>query len=92
MYPNGLDPAPIAVAADKRRTWVARVRPRQATPGAPRQLEVGELVPEGGFIPRHTVPTGDSPSEVGLAIDGRGALWVSWLDSSGSWIERFSCR
>jgi hypothetical protein len=92
MYPNGLDPAPIAAAPGNGRTWVARVRPREAVPGAARDLEVGELAPEGGFIPRHTVPTGDSPSDVGLALDSRGALWISWLDASGSWVERLICR
>ena len=92
MYPNGLDPASVAAAPGDGRTWVARVRPRDATPGASRDLELGELAPEGGFVPRQLIPTGDSPSEVGLALDRRGALWVSWLDATGSWLERLACR
>jgi hypothetical protein len=92
MYPNGLDPAPIAAAQASGRTWVARVRPREASPGAPRDLELGEVTPEGTFIPRYVVPTADSPSDVSLTLDPRGALWVGWLDSSGSWLERFACR
>ncbi len=92
MYPNGLDPSPIAAAPGSGRTWVARVRPREPTPGASRDLELGEVTPEGGFLSRYLVPTADSPSDVSLALDPRGALWVSWLDSSGSWLERFVCR
>jgi hypothetical protein len=91
MYPNGLDPAPVAAAPGNGRTWVARVRPRAAA-GTLRDLELGEVDAEGGFVPRDIVPTADSPSDVSLAIDGRGALWIAWLDSSGSWLERFACR
>ncbi len=36
MYPNGLDPAPIAVATRPRGPWVARVRPRAASLARPR--------------------------------------------------------
>ncbi len=91
MYPNGLDPAAIAVAPDNGRLWVARVRPRDAAPSAARDLELGEVT-GGGFVPHQVVATADSPSEIGLTTDSRGALWVSWLDASGSWLERLACR
>lgn len=92
MYPNGLDPAAIAAAMGNGRSWVARVRPRDAAPGAARDLELGDVTPEGLFTPRQVVATADSPGEIGLALDARGALWVSWLDASGSWIERWTCH
>jgi hypothetical protein len=91
VYPNGLDPAPIAAAEDARATWVARVLPESAVPGARRVLELGRIDAQGTFAPRDRVPTTGSPTDVVLAIDARGALWIAWLDSAGAWIERLSC-
>jgi hypothetical protein len=90
-YPNGLDPAPVAAAFARGRTWVARVRPKTFEPTSPRELELGELREGGAFVPHDVVPTTGSPSDVGLAADARGALWIAWLDSSGSWLERVVC-
>ena len=95
MYPNGLDPAPVAAvsAATPSRTWVARVRPRVADPASDRVLEIGEATPEGAFVVRHAVAgTSGAPRDVALVVDVRGTLWVAWLDSAGSWVERIACR
>lgn len=95
MYPNGLDPAPIAAAtsgAGSPVTWVARVRPRSSEPSSPRVLELGRLVGAGVFATRGVLPTTGNPTDVGLAVDPFGALWLAWLDGGGSWIERLFCR
>ncbi|HEX3772238.1 MAG TPA: hypothetical protein VHV30_15285 [Polyangiaceae bacterium] len=92
MYPNGLDPAAVAAAAGGGHTWVARVRPEAAAPGSAHILEVGELTTDGYFAPRAVVPTGNAPADVALAIDGHGALWLSWVDAAGGWLERLACR
>jgi hypothetical protein len=91
MYPDGLDPAPVATAVSGSRVWVARVRPRQRGPGSPRDLELGELKSDGSFVAKQVVAAAAGATGVALASDARGALWVSWLDPSGSWIERLSC-
>jgi hypothetical protein len=92
MYPNGLDPAPVA-AVTGARTWVARVRPRVADPSSDKLLEIGEVSREGTFEARHVVAgTSGVPRDVALALDGHGALWLSWLDTTGSRIERLSCK
>jgi hypothetical protein len=31
-------------------------------------------------------------SDVALAADAHGALWVAWVDAAGSWLERVLCR
>ena len=72
MYPNGLDPAPVAAVVKGARTWAARVRPQTATPGAPHVLELGEIAPDGGFTARDTIPTGDAPTDVTMAVAGAG--------------------
>jgi hypothetical protein len=92
MYPNGIDPAPLAVATHGERTWVARVRPENAEPGAPRVLELGEVTDRGEFAPQALVPTGEKPAEVDLATGPQGDLWLAWVDASGAWVERLACR
>ena len=92
MYPNGLDPAPIAVATRPGGPWVARVRPQSSEPGSAQVLELGQVGPGGDFVARDTVPTANSPSELSLAVGPHGDLWLAWMDASGSWVERMACR
>jgi hypothetical protein len=93
MYPNGLDPAPVAaVSPGGGKSWVARVRPQGPEPGSPRVLELGDLTSDGAFAPRDLVATGGKPSDVALALDPQGALWLAWVDAGGSWLERLACK
>jgi hypothetical protein len=91
MYLDGLDPAPVATALTGGRIWVARVAPEQVGPGAPQDLELGELTSDGVFALKQVVSRAEGASEVALVPDSRGALWVAWLDRSGSWMQRLSC-
>jgi hypothetical protein len=91
MYANGLDPAPVSAAVAGSRVWAARVVPHDASPNCPRMLELGEIVPSGAFLPGDIVPTTGKPSDVSLVGDGVGSLWLAWVDSSGSWLERLVC-
>jgi hypothetical protein len=91
IYPNGLDPAPVAAAEAAHEAWVARVLPQSAEPGARRVLELGRVDAQGTFAPRDRVPTSGNATDVALAIDARGAVWVAWLDAAGAWIERLAC-
>jgi hypothetical protein len=92
MYPNGLDPAPVAAVASGPITWVARVLPQSADIGASRVLQLGQVDARGVFAALDRVPTHGDPKDVALAVDGRGAVWVGWLDTSGAWLERLQCR
>jgi hypothetical protein len=95
MYPNGLDPAPVAVAVEGGKTWVARVRPRSSEPSSARLLELGTLGGNGGdgaFTARDEVTVTGKPSDVALALDAHGAAWLAWVDGAGSWLERLACR
>jgi hypothetical protein len=92
MYPNGLDPAPIAAAGSASAGWVARVAPQSPEPGAHRVLQLGKVDAQGAFVERDRVATNGSASHVAVALDARGALWVGWLDPAGAWVERLSCR
>lgn len=92
MYPNGLDPAPIAAALSARATWVARVVPQSPEPGAPRVLQLGQIDAQGDFAVRERVPTSGRATDVALAVDVHGGLWVGWLDTAGASLERLVCR
>jgi hypothetical protein len=98
MYPNGLDPAPVAAATGAGPpgrgpvTWVARVRPTTREPSAPKVLELGRIVDDGVFEPTDVVPTSGTASDPSMVIDSFGALWLTWLDAEGSWLERLECR
>jgi hypothetical protein len=92
MYPNGLDPAPVAAASSGPHTWVARVLPQSAEVGATHLLQLGHVDGKGTFAALDRVATSGNVKDVALAVDGRGALWVGWLDASGAWLERLQCR
>jgi hypothetical protein len=93
MYPNGLDPSPVAAGVHAGTTWVARVRPRAAEPGAPRVLELGTLSAEGAFEARDVLPDASGKTtDVALLADPLGGVWVAWVDGTGSWLERVVCR
>lgn len=91
MYPNGLDPAPVAAAASGATSWAARVLPRDAAPGSSRVLELGVIQPSGDFALAATVPTSGRPGDLGLVADAPGSLWLAWVDGGGSWVERLQC-
>jgi hypothetical protein len=91
MYENGIDPAPVAAATASGHAWAARVVPRDATPGSARLLELGSIGNAGAFTPHEIVPTTGKPSDVALAGDVHGALWLAWVDGGGSWLERLVC-
>jgi hypothetical protein len=91
MYPNGLDPAPVAAVAAGDRTWVARVRPKTSEPSSAHVLEIGAIGDSGGFEPRDVLQTAGNASDVAMVVDASGALWVSWVDSAGAWIEHLAC-
>lgn len=91
-YPNGLDPAPVAVAIAGSPTWVARVRPVGPEPGSPRVIELGVLHADGSFAPAGELPAGAKPADLSLVVDRQGTAWVAWTDGDGSWLERVACR
>jgi len=95
MYPNGLDPAPIAgvvaPAGEGRSAYVARVRPETREPAAPRVLELGRLDAAGAFGSLGVIATGKRITDMALAVDAFGAVWVQYGDETATWLERRVC-
>ena len=93
MYPNGLDPAPIAAskARDGKGAWVARVRPRQRAVGSPRVLELGRVDAEGAFTSLGEISSGKAVTDIAIEDDASGGVWLLYSDTSVTWLERRVC-
>jgi hypothetical protein len=91
MYPNGLDPAPIAATVGVTPIRVARVRPVEARPDSPRGVEIGKLDDKGAFTPHGLLSTTGKVSNLAVAVDAMGTLWIYYTDAAGSWLERRVC-
>ena len=91
MYPNGLDPAPIAATTGVSPIRIARVRPVDARPDSPRGIEIGKLDDKGAFTPHGLLSTTGKVSNLSIAVDVMGTLWIYYTDAAGSWLERRVC-
>jgi hypothetical protein len=88
LYPNGLDPAPIAATRAQRVMRVARVRPKLTDPKSPRVLELGLLEPKGAFRPTCIAAEASFIKDVEIAVDRDDAVWLFYRDPRGSRLER----
>jgi hypothetical protein len=94
LYPNGLDPAPLVATTGASPIRVARVRPLDKAPTAPRGLELGTLSEDGTFTGLgivSAVPSGKNITDLDIAVDGQGAVWLLYGDTRDTWLERRVC-
>ena len=94
FYPNGIDPAPIAATVPDGgagASWVARVRPSERAPGSPRVLELGRLDAAGAFTTLGTISTGKRITDLAIASDAHGSVWILYGDTNATWLERRVC-
>jgi hypothetical protein len=87
LYPNGLDPAPIAAAG----AYVARVRPIDKSPGAGRVIELGRLDAQGSFASLGAIADAPRTLHVSMVADAHGALWILHADPQRTRLERRVC-
>jgi hypothetical protein len=90
MYPNGLEPAPVAGAELCGRTWVAYARPSAAAPASPHVLALAP-VEKGAFGPELTAAQGFDFASVSLAPREDGSAWLAWVGNGRSWIRAVRC-
>lgn len=91
-YPNGIDPAPVASAEGQGKTYVARVRPKTKEFHAPSVVELGSLSSAGAFTSLMLLGEGRPLRDLTLAVDGKGTVWLSYGDATGTWLERIRCK
>lgn len=90
MYPNGLDPAPIAATREGKIAHVVRVRPAERAPSSPRMTELGSLDEHGVFTSLGTIAEGKRVTDVSIA-EGENGIWILYGDGKTSWLERRIC-
>jgi len=90
MYPNGIEPAPVAGAVLCGRTWVAYARPSAAAPASPHVLALAP-VEKGALGPELTAAQGFDFMSVSLAPRADGGGWLTWVGNGRSWIRAVRC-
>ena len=93
-YPNGLDPAPMAATihgTGDGPAWVARVRPSERAAGSPRILELGRLDAAGAFTSLGAIAEGKRITDIAIAADSFGSVWILYGDANATWLERRVC-
>jgi hypothetical protein len=91
MYPNGLDPAPIAATKGASAMRVARLRPVESRSDAARGVELGKLDENGSFSAYGMISTTGRVTSLEVAADSTDRLWIFYTDAIGSWLERRVC-
>ena len=91
LYPNGLDPAPVAASVGGASSWVARVRPSERVVGSPRIVELGRLDASGGFTSLGAISTGKHVTDMAITGDSYGSVWILYGDTNATWLERRVC-
>jgi hypothetical protein len=91
VYLNGLDPAPVVATRGASPIRLARVRPLEAQPDAPRGLELGRLDDAGAFVSYGLVASKGRVKSAAIAVDRAGMVWLAFTDGTGTWLERRAC-
>ncbi len=98
-YPNGLDPAPIAVAtatdAKAENVYLARVRPETAASDSPRVLELASLDRTGVVTSLGLLDRGHPIDDLAIATEQvKDTTFVSVLygDATHGFFQRRACK
>jgi hypothetical protein len=87
-YPAPITTSPLAATWGRSPVRLARVRPETKDPGADQVLELGHVAGDGSFAEKCTVAKAALFSDVGVAVDDKGALWVAYTNKQGTWVEQ----
>jgi hypothetical protein len=90
MYPNGIEPAPVAAASFCGHTWAAFARPSSRDPGALTELAVAPL-DRGAFGRELVTGQGSDFTMVSLAPREDGGAWLAWIANGRSWVRGIRC-
>lgn len=93
LYPNGIDPAPMAAtpSRDDKTAWVVRTRPREKAVGSPRILELGKVDAKADFATLGELAPAKNVSDIDILEDDAKSVWILYGDSSATWLERRVC-
>lgn len=89
MYPNGLDPAPVATGRACGESWLAHARPAESKPGAPQELHLSALG-ANGLGPSRVLSRSRAFVNVSVAAAG-DAILVAYTADHRTWGVRVRC-
>ncbi len=88
-FPNGLDPAPVAATTACGRDLVLFARPSEATPKAPQELVLAEIV-DGSLTPELVLSRARAYYDLSMA-PVRGGVLVSFVADQRTWARTLRC-
>jgi hypothetical protein len=88
LYPSALERPAIAATQGGLPIRVLRTLPAADDAGTKRVLELGELDATGAWKPLCPVAQGASFTDLAIAADATGALWIAYTDADGTWVEK----
>ncbi len=88
LYPAALERPAIAATQGGWPIRVLRTLPATADGGANKVLELGELDAAGAWKPLCPVAQGVAFTDLAIAHDASGALWIAYTDADGTWVEK----
>ena len=88
IYPAAITTSPLAATTGKSPVRLARVRPESKEPDAGQVLDLGHVDRAGAFAEKCVVTKASSLSDVSLAVDEKGALWVAYTSKQGTFVEQ----
>lgn len=93
LYPNGIDPAPMATAPMKNEkgAYLVRARPREKAVGSPRILELGKIDAMGVYTSLGEIAPAKNVTDVTAIEDTAGSVWILYGDSTVTYLERRVC-
>jgi hypothetical protein len=93
LYPNGIDPAPMATAPMKegKGAWIVRTRPREKSVGSPRILELGKIDAMGVYTSLGEIAPAKNVTDIAAIEDTTGSVWILYGDSTVTYLERRVC-
>jgi hypothetical protein len=89
-YPNGLDPAPVAVSSGCGDSYVVYARPAEARPRSPQELHLARLT-TAGLGPSSVVARASAFANVSAAETPQGVL-VAYVADFRTWARVYSCE
>lgn len=87
-YAKEIRPSPVAATVGVTPMRVLRVRPASAEAEAWKVLELGHLDDGGVFKPLCSLLESRSFSELSIAVDAKGSVWIAYASADGMWIEQ----
>jgi hypothetical protein len=88
IYPAAMTSSYLAATVGKSPLRVVRARPEQKDSATPQVLELGHVGADGVFSEKCVLAKGTVFSDLTVAVDEKGSLWVAYSSGGATWVEQ----